>query len=334
MQGSIQLEEFYVANRHLGDVEELRLRIRADGYLFFREIVPADLLLELRDQITRILHDIGWIMGGKDRLLAKAIAPPCREGQPAYFEALDRIIKLEALHSLAHEANLMSVMRQVLGDTAFPHPLSIVRLVFPDTPELATPPHQDYPNNQGTENLTAAWIPLGDCSVSDGALAILEGSHKFGLFPRQFHLGPGNRGAILNDSAADCRWLSADFNAGDIVLFPALTVHRALENRNPERMRLSVDFRYQVEGEKLTPGCLEPHFGRVTWEQIYQDWNSRQYQYYWRDKHYVEVPWDASLQDLPEGHLSEALRQEIVFERAVRQRRTRPVCPEPGDNGE
>jgi hypothetical protein len=334
LQGALKLEEFFAANVLLGDVEELRLRMRADGYLFFRGIVPAGLLLELRDQITRILHDIGWIVGGKDRLLAKAISPPCREGQPAYFEALDRIVKLEALHSLAHEANLMNVMRQVLGDSAFPHPLSIVRLVFPDTPELATPPHQDYPNNQGTENLTAAWIPLGACSVSDGALAILEGSHQFGLFPRRFHLGPGNRGAVLGDAVAQCRWLSADFNAGDILLFPALTVHRALENLNPERMRLSVDFRYQREGEELTAGCLQPHFGRLSWEEIYQGWHSGQYQYYWRNKHYVEVPWDESLQALPEEHLSEALRQEIVFERRVRQGRTGRVCAGSGSDDE
>ncbi len=87
MQGSTQLEEFYVANRHLGHVEELRLRMRADGYLFFREIVPADLLLELRDQITRILHDIGWIMGGKDRLLAKAISPALPGGAASLFRS-------------------------------------------------------------------------------------------------------------------------------------------------------------------------------------------------------------------------------------------------------
>ncbi|MEE4145292.1 MAG: phytanoyl-CoA dioxygenase family protein [Halieaceae bacterium] len=334
MQGAVELEEFYVANGLLGDSEALRLRLGADGYLFFRGIVPAQRLLELRDQITRILHDIGWIRGGEDRLLAKAITLPCREGQPAYFEALDRILRLEALHSLAHEARLMGVMRQVLGDTVFPHPLSIVRLVFPDTPELATPPHQDYPNNQGTQDLTAAWVPLADCSVSDGALAILEGSHKFGLFPRQFHLGPGNRGAILSDAVAGCRWLSADFEAGDVLLFPSLTVHRALENRNPERMRLSVDFRYQLEGEKLTAGCLEPHFGRLSWEDIYQGWRSTQYQYYWRNKHYVEIPWDDSLQALPEEHLSEALRQEIVFERRVKQGQTGRACAESGGDSQ
>jgi hypothetical protein len=48
-------------------------------------------------------------------------------------------------------------------------------------------------------------------------------------------------------------------------------------------MRVSVDFRYQLEGEPLTPIVLEPHFQRLTWEQIYQGWSSTQLQYYWRD---------------------------------------------------
>src|SRR5690606_14739232 len=123
------------------------------GYLFFRNIVPVDLLTALRDQITQVLAEQGWIEGGAERMLAKAILRPLREGQPRFFKAHDRIVKLEAFHSLAHETNLMNVMRQALGDTAFPHPLSIARLIFPDSPELATPPHQDFPNNQGTPNL-------------------------------------------------------------------------------------------------------------------------------------------------------------------------------------
>ena len=47
---------------------------------------------------------------------------------------------------------------------------------------------------------------------------------------------------------------------------------------DPERaargMRLSADFRYQAEGEALSDMGLEPHFGRLTWEQVYEGWQS------------------------------------------------------------
>lgn len=316
-----RLEPMYEANELLADTFALRKRMQLDGYLFLRNIVPTEALRVLRDQVTAILADIGWIAHGAERIRARAVASPCREGEPRYFEAMDRIVKLEAFHCLAHEPALLNVMRQVLGDTAFPHPLAIARLVFPQSPELATPPHQDYPNNQGTPELTAAWVPLGDCSVADGSLAILEGSHRFGVLPLHFHLGPGNRRAVLRSEMASCRWVGADFKVGDIVLFPSLTVHRAMENLNPDCMRLSVDFRYQQEGEALTPGSLLPHFNRYTWEEIYQGWRSTRYQYYWLEKQYLEVPWNPALHDLPEGHLKEALKQELAFERLVKKRR-------------
>ncbi len=317
----ISPEPMYEANALLGDVTALRERLANDGYLFFRDIVPAERLLELRQQITDILASEGWIEPGDRRMQAIAAGRPRREGQPGFFKAHDRIVKLEALHRLAHDSHLMAVMRKVLGDSAFPHPLSIVRLVFPDSPELSTPPHQDYPNNQGTPHLTAAWIPLADCRIEDGSLAILEGSHKFGVLPLKFHLGAGNRRAVLHEQLAGLRWVGADYKLGDVLLFPALTVHKAMENHHFDRMRLSVDFRYQLEGEALTEGCLKPHFQRLSWEQIYRDWKSDELQYYWREKDYVEVPWNEALHALPADHVDEAYEQELAFNLLLNRRK-------------
>jgi ectoine hydroxylase-related dioxygenase (phytanoyl-CoA dioxygenase family) len=317
----VVLEPMYEANELLGNESELRSRLATDGYLFFRNIIPVERLQELRDQITEILADLGWIQGGAERMQARAICRPYREGQPKFFRAHDRVIKLEAFHAMAHEENLMNVMRQALGNSVFPHPLSITRLIFPDSPELATPPHQDFPNNQGTPNLTAAWMPLGDCGIRDGSLAILEGSHKYGVMPLKFHLGAGNRRAVLSDEVLGLRWVGADFNAGDIVLFPSLTIHKAMENYNTETMRLSVDFRYQLEGEALTEGCLKPHFDRISWDEIYQDWKSEELKYYWKNKDYIEVPWNPVLHELPEGHVDEAYEQQLAYNIALTRRK-------------
>jgi len=339
------LQPMYEANELLIDASQdsssadtqtkiaaLRARLQADGYLFFRQIIPQQALYELRDQMTRILADIGWILDGDQRMAAKAIGLAQREGEPGYFDALDRIVKLEALHSLAHEPHLLAVMRQVLGESVFPHPLSITRLVFPNNPEITTPPHQDYRNNQGTANLTAAWIPLGDCPIEQGALAILEGSQKGGLLPLQYHHGPGNRGAVLSEDSRKLRWVTADFKAGDILLFPSLTVHSALENKHPEAMRLSVDFRYQLEGEALTEGCLKPHFNRISWDEIYRDWKSKDLQYYWQKKDFKIVPWDSTMHWLPEEHIKDAIRQGNAYNKLRQQRHAEnPLRPRKND---
>lgn len=116
-----------------------------------------------------------------------------------------------------------------------------------------------------------------------GGLAILEGSHRWGVLPLTGHLGAGNRCAVLpDDMLRECRWVTTEYSAGDVVLFPSLTVHAARHNFSPF-FRLSVDFRYQREGEALTSGCLEPHFGSPSWEEIYADWKSDDLKYYWRD---------------------------------------------------
>lgn len=303
------------SNPLLGDPPALRERLERDGYLLFRQIVDASQLRRLRTRILEELAEIGWVLGGDQLQDARAVGLPQREGEAGYFEALDRVVALEPLYALAHEPGLMAVMRQVLGETAFPHPLSITRLVFPNNEEITTPPHQDYRNNQGTPRLTAAWIPLADCSMAQGGLAVLRGSHRAGLLPLQYHLGPGNRAAVLGDDVAKLPWVSTDFRQGDVLLFPALTVHRALPNLDPQSMRLSVDFRYQVEGEALTPGCLQPHFARTSWEDIYRDWSSDEYKYYWRDKSYLTVPWDETLHYLPDEHLKQAIREGRAYDK-------------------
>lgn len=299
---------------------ELQQRLRRDGYLLVRGVLDTDKLLQLRNQITGILADLKWIAGGAEQNSARLIGLAYREGEERYFDALDRLVRLEELYALAHDENLTRLLKNVLGDSVFPHPLSITRLVFPGHPEITTPPHQDYRNNQGTPNLTASWIPLGDCSQQEGGLAILEGSHRCGLLPIQYHLGPGNRGVALPPGLEQLRWVSTDFKLGDVLLFPSLTVHSALHNTHPDNMRLSVDFRHQLEGEGLTPLCLEPHFGRCSWEDIYADWKSDQYKYYWKSKHYLQLPWDQSLLKLENDPLEQLYHDGMRFNKARNDR--------------
>lgn len=316
------VQPMFEANTLIDNPGQLRERFATDGYLLFRKVIDEGKLQNLRDRITAILADAGWIADGPERDKARIVGMAHREGEDAYFEALDRVVRLEDLYALAHDANLTKILRSVLGESVFPHPLSITRLVFPGHPEITTPPHQDYRNNQGTANLTASWIPLGDCSMDQGGLAILEGSHRAGLVPIQYHHGPGNRTARLSGDLLRLRWVSTDFQLGDVLLFPAFAVHSALHNENPDNMRISVDFRHQLEGEALTPQSLEPHFGRTTWDDIYKDWESDEFKYYWKTRDFMQVPWDPRLLELdPEekeglGWFHEGMR----FEKARRDR--------------
>jgi hypothetical protein len=86
--------------------------------------------------------------------------------------------------------------------------------------------------------------------------------------------------------------VTTDYAAGDVLLFNSHTVHAALHNASEFNLRLSVDYRYQCEGEALTEMVLHPHFGRITWDEIYRDWSSDELRYYWKDLEFDVVPFE------------------------------------------
>lgn len=306
----------------LGDELALRERMDEDGYLYFRGLLDRERVLALRSEMLAVLAEHGWIAKGKRLDQARAVSTAFREGDEEYFLAYDAVQKLESFHSLAHEESIVSVMGAVLGEGAFPHPLKVARLVFPSNPMVTTPPHQDFLNNQGTPSLTAAWIPAGDCPMRQGTLAILEGSHRAGVLPIEFHMGPGNRQAVVPPELVRSQtWVTNDMEAGDVLIFGALTVHASLHNAT-RNLRLSIDFRYQPPGEQLTDLVLEPHFGRLTWEEIYAGWNSNELQYYWRDLDYEVVPYDRTPFERTEPTEDEVMKV-LLYEKARKKERER-----------
>ncbi len=85
-----------------------------------------------------------------------------------------------------------------------------------------------------------------------------------------------------------------------MLFFHSHTVHKALPNDSPDRLRLSVDFRYQSAAEPVCDQALEPHLMQVGWEQVYAGWKSDRFQYYWKDLPLTVVEWT------PEYHLQAA----------------------------
>lgn len=277
----------------LGDPEALRERMETDSYLYFQGALDPAKVLDLRTKMLQVLADHGWIYTQHYFMQALSIITPLKEGEEEYLRVYDDIQHLEELHALAHDDALTAIMRAVVGETAWPHPLKIARLAFPGNWEVATPPHQDYPNNQGTTGLTASWIPVGDCPQELGGLAVLRGSHRYGVLPLDHHPGAGSRQAVVPlEMLEQLRWVTTDYAAGDVLVFSSTTVHASLNNAT-DSIRVSVDFRFQNEHEPLTPIVLEPHYQMSTWDDIYAGWSSTEHQYYWRDLDYEVVPFES-----------------------------------------
>ena len=276
------MQAFYISNDLLSDPEALRTRAAEDGYLFFRGLVDIDRLYMLRRSILTPCMEAGWLDPGADTnagVAAEGIG--LFEGNPAYMAVYNQVMKMEAFHRFAHQPALLGMLDSLFGESTLVHPRNIARIVFPRLTAHTTPAHQDYIHIQGTEDTWTAWIPLGDCPKILGSLAILAGSHREGLYPVQPSLGAG--GLKIDTDSLPYTWHASDFAAGDVVLFHSLTVHRGLPNDSPDRIRLSVDYRYQPMSHPVVADSLLPHFAQVTWEDVYADWISDRNQYYWRD---------------------------------------------------
>ncbi|MBA3707314.1 MAG: phytanoyl-CoA dioxygenase family protein, partial [Planctomycetes bacterium] len=92
-----------------------------------------------------------------------------------------------------------------------------------------------------------------------GSLAVLEGSHRLGFQEHVPTIGAGGSGVRTEHLAL--RWIGGDFRLGDALLFHSHTIHAALDNQSVDRLRISLDYRYQRVDTDIDPSSMEPHGG-------------------------------------------------------------------------
>jgi len=283
--------------------EALRARLDADGYLLLRGLLPAEDVLGVRSAVLDVVNDQGWLAAGHDSAdgIADVAAYDATPEEVTSFRGVvigpdgyKALYRLEAFHRLAHHPALVSLYERLLGAPVLVHPRTIARVMIPSARTHPTPPHQDFIHVQGSDRTMTAWIPLGDCPGELGGLAVLAGSHREGLLSYRPADGAGDIEAYLCNLPYG--WVTTDYRAGDVLTFTSQTVHRSLPNRTGERIRLSVDYRYQPAGEPVDQGTLEPHVGVATWDEVYADWpEDSDLRYFWRDDAPRVVPFDRSL---------------------------------------
>ena len=89
-----------------------------------------------------------------------------------------------------------------------------------------------------------------------------------------------------------------DLWIGDTLFFPALTIHKALPNYTEDKLRISLDNRYQAVGDPIAAHMLEPHWpSQLSWDEVYADWENDDLKYYWQQLDNPVVPFDASFHE-------------------------------------
>ncbi len=286
------MRDFLDSTALMGDGPALAARLRRDGYLFLRGLLPGAAVLEVRRRLLEKAAAGGWLDPAHPP--EAGIANPaaaCKDPEERYMAVFRGIWADEALHRLRTHPAVLALFERMFGEPALAHPMFVQRNIFPQSEsfDFTTGAHQDKVHIGGATS-HALWVPLGDCPREKGALAVAAGSHHAGVL--ETRVGGGAGGMDISVPIPG-EWVSGAFAAGDALIFSDTTVHRALPNRSPE-IRLSFDARYQPASQPVAETNMRPYSGCGTWEEVYAGWSSDDQQYYWKALSPVVVPLDRS----------------------------------------
>jgi ectoine hydroxylase-related dioxygenase (phytanoyl-CoA dioxygenase family) len=247
------LGELHDSTPLLDDPAALRKQIADDGYLYLRGVLDRNRVLDARVAVLSALADVGEIA---DPAMNGISTGTSRRGElvqdlGAFWQSL---CENETVRSVTHSDPIVDVMERLLDGDVRAFDFLWMRTMHPGR---ASAYHFDHVYmNRGTDNLFTVWIPLGDVALDEGPLALVEGSHLWEDLIEEYRGLDVDRdtsrpGHVTLDPVAlarerKTRLLTAEYRAGDIVIFPMFMLHGSLDNRSPEkRVRLSVDTRYQ-----------------------------------------------------------------------------------------
>jgi len=245
------------------DMETLRRRLAEDGYILLRGILDRTWVDEAHAEALESLVAQGFVSHGADRLAVRG-ARVSKSG----FESENR--RFSSVRRLAVSGRMIEFYTEFMDAEvrAFDH--LWMRFMAPGQ---ATGPHCDIVYmGRGTTELYTSWIPLTAVALEDGPLLVLERSHrierlrngygrmdidKVGNWRRvRFRHGRFFRGGDYSRNPRrvrkefSLRWLTSEFDAGDVLIFTPYTMHASLDNCS-KRFRISVDARYQRAADPI-----------------------------------------------------------------------------------
>jgi hypothetical protein len=250
----------------LHDCAELHRRIADDGYVLLRGLLDPRWIDEARIQVLDSLAQRGFL--DTSFPVADRIAVRGARLSKFGFEGEDR--RFSSVRRLACTGRVMSFFDTFLEARARAFDFIWMRLMAPGQ---ATAPHCDIVYmGRGTKELYTAWIPLTPISILDGPLMVLERSHRierlrndYGRMDidkdgnwrklkfrhgRVFRGGDYSRNPRRARAEFGLRWLTSEFEPGDVVIFTPYTLHASLDNHS-RQFRISIDARYQHASQPI-----------------------------------------------------------------------------------
>ncbi len=254
--------------------DALRTRLREDGYLYLRGLLPLDKIKAARMSLLRRLDAEGLVNRGHP--LEAGISCPGRKYplNPALANpnpAIDQVV---------FGPEILRFYERLLGG-----PVSHLgfKWVRSRNRGPGTLPHCDKVYmGRGTPRLLTGWIPYGEVPIDAGPIILLEGSHRQSERIKKYldsdvdaycqnrphetsraregrliHPGWLSKNPVSLREKFGGRWLTAHFQPGDLLTFPMNRLHASLDN-DTDSIRLSTDTRYQLASEPMDERWIGP----------------------------------------------------------------------------
>src|SRR4051794_38865648 len=141
----------------INDVEALRERMRAEGYLYLPGYLMRDDVLAAREVIATRLAAAGYLAPGTP-------APEMIPGPDASMtQRPDLVQDNMPLRTVLYDGRMITFYERFLGGEVRHFDYTWMRVVAPGH---GTPPHMDVVfMGRGTTNLYTTWTPLGDIPI-------------------------------------------------------------------------------------------------------------------------------------------------------------------------
>jgi hypothetical protein len=280
--------EMRSSNDVLGDRDALWNRIGEDGYLYLKCLLNVDAVKAARREIMDRLMSAGILDKDYPAYDGVPLPDAEFDSRSAggFLPGLAR--DNVPLDKVIYDGPMMDFYRFFLGGPVRHFDYTWIRCKLPGGELTTNPHYDNVYMGRGTRNLFTSWTPFVDIPYEMGGLMLLEGSHKLEELKAtygstdvdRYCSNEGDADTIIARARAEgrdltqdernsiewhstgaystdpidvrnqfkTRWLTAEYEMGDVLVFTMFTMHAASDNHT-NRVRLSTDTRYQLASE-------------------------------------------------------------------------------------
>lgn len=249
-------------NEH-GSLSEAQLQTyEQEGYLVLPGLLSEEELRPIRDSLGEKVSEIaealfaqGLItdklegLGFKHRLAG--LFAGMSDGEFIRFGRSWRDRKPGFFHLMSNP-KILDAVEGLIGPEIFSNPVYNVRPKVPKVAAGAVPWHQDksYWPDANSNPVITVWVPLVDADLENGCLRIAPGTQKTKVLSYHSDTYTGTAYTevdedLMEKTLAGTEVVAVPVKAGSAILFNDRCLHMSTLNQSEDRVRWSVDLRYQ-----------------------------------------------------------------------------------------